>query len=164
MPLLKGDRAHVVRTLGIVLLGVLVGYGLGYLLPLRSRPVPTPAEPNIVAEILLQPTGSTESGGIYGEFALMARLVNNGKEDLRDLTVVAEQVHAIPGYAGVLPHTERKMQYIAILPAGRQVSLRFTGFQTFHPEERQEVVVNILGHPGLRKASYKAVFDPGSQD
>lgn len=164
--MLKSKQAHIVRSVGLVLACVLVGYGMARVMPFpgrRSAPPPA-AEANVVAELILEPRTPTEAGTVHGAFSVTARLVNSGQEDLRDLVVIADQVHALAGYSGVLPKSERKMQYIALLPAGKQVSLRFTGFETFHPEEKQEVIVSVLGHPGVRKTVYRAVFAPGSND
>ena len=112
-----------------------------------------------MAEVILEPRIPSEEG-LHGPFTVTARLVNEGPEDLHDLLVVADQMHALSGYPSTPPKSERKVQYIAILPAGKQVSLRFTGFQTFHPEEKQEIIVSVLGYPGVRKTVYQAILAP----
>lgn len=151
-------KARVVRSVGVLLACVLIGYGLAHVPFASRRKAPPPPEVNIVAELILEPRTPN------GPFSVTARLVNSGQEDLKDLLIVADQVHTLTGYSSALPKSERKMQYIPVLPAGKQVSLRFSGFETFHPEEKQEVIVSILGHPGVRKVVYKAHTTPGSSD
>ncbi|NLN19371.1 MAG: hypothetical protein GX162_08870 [Firmicutes bacterium] len=157
----KSKKARVVRTLGPLLASLIIGYLLAYALPFPGRrPSPTsPDEANLVAEVILEPRIPSEEG-LHGPFTVTARLVNEGPEDLHDLLVVADQMHALSGYPSTPPKSERKVQYIAILPAGKQVSLRFTGFQTFHPEEKQEIIVSVLGYPGVRKTVYQAILAP----
>ncbi|MGI6083647.1 MAG: hypothetical protein ACOYEP_12340 [Limnochordia bacterium] len=160
----KSGKARAVRSLGALLVSLIVGYLLAHALPLPGRrpSPPPPAEANIVAEVILEPRMPSEEG-LHGPFAVTARLVNEGSQDLHDLLVVADQVHALAGYSGTPPKSERKVQYVALLPAGKQVSLRFTGFQTFHPEEKQEIIVSVLGYPGVRKTVYQAVLAPGGE-
>lgn len=122
------------------------------------------AATNLVQDITIETLNKTDSGAIYGDFTVLVKLKNTTKEPIRGLKVICQQNSSLTQYPTQMPSIETKLLYLADIPRGKERTLRFEGFKVQHPEQKQEITVNVIGYGGLGKLPYKAVFPPESND